>query len=124
MERPLTYLLLDSARTRTLPTVPMEPVREPTPAERVWAALHYIERNPRDWNQKTWQRCLAGWAVRQSGRNVIWMSSDEICRDFRRMTGLGVWRTANIALSVNSLRRLRRLTRRYFGPDPYAADKR
>jgi hypothetical protein len=101
--------------TATLPTVPIEY----TPAERVWQALRHIEANPAQWDQDSWTRCLAGWTLRLSGRNVYRMHYDEVYREFRRLTGLGRWRANAITRARNDLPTLRRLTRRYFGDDPW-----
>ena len=119
----LMTLLLNGGQLRPLTVTVPKPVREPTPAERVWAALHYIERNPGEWRQRSWGQCLAGWTVRQSGRSTRHMSADQIYRAFRDLTGLGLWRTFNITAGGNSLPRLRRLTRCYFDPDPLGGQR-
>lgn len=112
-------------RTQTMildlaPHVHTVTVHPATPAERVWAALHHIENRPLQWNQRSWNYCLAGWTVRMHrGDGILYgYSEGDVYREFRALTSLGPWRTFNITAAVNTLPRLRRLVRRYFGPDP------
>ncbi len=109
-------LLVDGSR----PQAPADAVAARTPAHRAWAVMHYIEENPQEWRQKNWRRCYAGHTVRMYAPSRYGYCESEIYNNAMELLDIGLWRSANLFTGINSQRRLRRLTRRYFGHDPYA----
>lgn len=110
-------LLVDGSRTQTPADVP---VTARTPAQRAWTVMHYIEDHPQEWRQKNWRWCYAGHTVRMFAPSRHGYNETEIMLTAMDLLDVGIWRAANLVAERNGTRRLRRLTRRYFGPDPYA----
>lgn len=87
------------------------------PRTRAWAALHYIEENPDQWDQDSWYACLAGFVDRQNGGDGLGFTGMRAAQ----LLLLSDRRAAKLFSHKNDIHRLRKLVRRYFGPDPFSS---